>query len=213
MQHASKPESYFSQPRDDIAALITPGPHSVLEIGCGSGATGLLLKNAKKAKRLVGVEVEPELANAAGTIFDQVICGNIEEIVLPDGDASFDYVVCGDVLEHLRDPWRVLLRLHQLLKPRGFLVASIPNVRNRVVLQDLIFKGEWRYREDGILDSTHLRFFTKKSMRRLFEETGYRVAHIEHFRFGPKATILNAAAFGLLEEFLAQRYLIRAQTL
>jgi 2-polyprenyl-3-methyl-5-hydroxy-6-metoxy-1,4-benzoquinol methylase len=203
-------ESYYGKGRRDVVGLVPEGLNNVLEIGCGNGATGLLLRESKKVNRLTGVELEPNIAEKARVIFDNVISGDIEKIEIPRNHEPYDCVICADVLEHLRDPWGLLVRLHSSIRPGGIIVASIPNIRNLFIIKELVLQGEWRYVGDGIMDMTHLRFFTKKSMKRLFQETGYHVVCMKHYHFGQKATFLNALTFRLCEEFLAQRYLVKA---
>jgi 2-polyprenyl-3-methyl-5-hydroxy-6-metoxy-1,4-benzoquinol methylase len=207
----NKPDDYYSEDRDDMAALIEAGDNVVLEIGCGKGNTGLILREKNTASKLVGVEINPEMAAAAGKVFDQVICGNVEDMELPGKYGPYDYVICGDVLEHLHNPWATLKKVHMVVKPGGFIIASIPTIRNWRVMRDLVFKGEFTYRESGTLDITHLRFFTKKSIRKLFEESNFKVLRIEPNTFGTKASLVNNVTFGIFEEFLTLRYLVKAK--
>lgn len=100
---------------------------------------------------------------------------------LPPG-ARYDCMVFNDVLEHMVDPWAALRETRDRLTDRGCVVASIPNVRHLILLIPLVWKGQWHYDDTGILDRTHLRFFTKQSMRELFESTGYEVLQIEPLR-------------------------------
>jgi len=109
--------------------------------------------------------------------------------------------VCNDVLEHLPDPWTVLRQAHGLLNPGGVVVASIPNLRYFPVLKDLVLRGEFEYQRDGVLDRTHLRFFTRKSIGRLFEDTGYSVRAVEGLR-----GIVFPWKFGLLNRMLGRRF-------
>lgn len=207
----AKADDYYSEYRDDMAALIEAGDNVVLEIGCGKGNTGRILREKNKAAKLVGVEINPEMAAAAGKVFDQVMCGDVETLELPGEYGPYDYVICGDVLEHLCNPWAALKKMHTVVKPGGFIIASIPTLRHWRVMRDLVFKGEFTYRENGTLDITHLRFFTKKSIRKLFEESNFKVLRIEPNTFGTKASLVNNVTFGILEEFLTLRYLVKAK--
>jgi 2-polyprenyl-3-methyl-5-hydroxy-6-metoxy-1,4-benzoquinol methylase len=119
-----------------------------------------------------------EIADKARSRLDKVIVGGIEEQPgLPDG--YFDCIVFNDVLEHLVDPWTVLRSIKVKLKSGGCVVASIPNVRHFSNLRQLILEKEWRYMDCGVLDRTHLRFFTEKSIRRMFEDCGYNLCSID----------------------------------
>ena len=121
----------------------------------------------------------------------------------------FDCIVCNDVLEHLVDPWDTLKRLHPLIAPGGVMVASLPNMRFMPVLKDFVLKGEWRYVDQGVMDRTHLRFFTRKSMRALFEESGYQLTQIQGInaiRFPWKFGLFNKLVFGAFADAQFQQY-------
>jgi SAM-dependent methyltransferase len=205
-----KRDYYFEDERIDIASFIEEGENLVLEIGCGKGNTGRVLRETNKAFKLVGIELNGEIAARAEKVFDNVLCGDVEALDLPCAYGPYDYVVCGDVLEHLRDPWTTLKKIYGVLKPGGFIIASIPTIRNWRVIIDLIFKGEFSYRECGVLDITHLRFFTKRSIRKLFEDNRFKVMNIHSNSFGAKASLINKLTFGLFDELLTLRYLVKA---
>lgn len=171
------PDEYFLYQRPEIAALIEPafGMH-VLDIGCATGGLGVLLRE-KGVASLSGVELHEGAAAKAKTIYDQVCVGDIERIDLPWKQESFDFIVCADVLEHLVDPWNCLLKLKPLLKPHGSMIASIPNIRYRAVLGEIL-QGDFTYQPQGILDRTHLRFFTFKTIAQLFDSAGFTISSI-----------------------------------
>lgn len=205
----NKPRDYFREVRYDITTMIVGDNLSILDIGCGSGATGEYLLQSGKAASVSGVEIVPEQAALAAKVLDDVVIGDVSTLELPWSAESFDCILAGDVLEHLADPWTVLQRIRPLLRRNGSLVASIPNVRFWPVVSELIWQGEWRYRESGVLDGTHLRFFTKRSMQRMLLDTGFCVDVITPFFWGPKTTGFNQLTLGAFEEFLAQRWLVR----
>jgi 2-polyprenyl-3-methyl-5-hydroxy-6-metoxy-1,4-benzoquinol methylase len=153
----------------------------------------------------------PRVAELAKAKLNGVIVGDIEALEgLPFSPEAFDYIIAGDVLEHLKDPWKVLEGLRMFLKGEGFIIASIPNVRNWRVIKDLVFKGEWRYVEAGILDDTHLRFFTKKTIMDMFTNCGYHMVSILP-RLRKRSRGLNRLSLGLFEEFLAGQYMCKAR--
>jgi 2-polyprenyl-3-methyl-5-hydroxy-6-metoxy-1,4-benzoquinol methylase len=137
--------------------------------------------------------------------------GNIEQLDLPIAPGSIDVVLCLDVLEHLVDPWTTAARLAKLLKPRGVLIASIPNVRHFRVVLPLLFRGRWEYGEFGLMDRTHLRFFTEQSARQLLRQAGLRVDDVRKSGLESlhKRAVIALSA-GLLEPLLVFQYLIRA---
>ncbi len=204
---------YGSVARDDLVdfACADGVPRRVLDVGCGAGATGALFK-LRGAELVVGVDASPRLADIARTKLDQVVEGNIESMAIPYGPHSFDCILYADILEHLVDPGQCLVRHQPLLAPDGVVVASLPNVGHYSVLVDLAVRGEWRYRECGIMDATHLRFFTKKSMQRLFEDCGMIVTRIgERLEVGPKVKILHRVLGRRLDRFAAYQYFLSAR--
>ena len=167
VQPGSRPAAYYVQPRPEVADLVPPQCRRVLEIGCGAGELGRLLK--QRGCFVAGVELVAEAAQAARRHLDQVVTADVETDCLPFPPASFDAVIFADVLEHLIDPWRVLREAVGLLAPEGCVIASIPNVQNVDVLWRLL-RGRWDYRERGILDRGHMRFFTLNSIQSLFDQ-------------------------------------------
>lgn len=143
----------------------------VLDVGCAGGDLGRMLK--RRGCQVSGVELDPESAQAAGLVLDKVVTGDIGELDLVHhfGEESFDVVVFGDVLEHLADPVGALKRIRPILSNSGAVVASIPNVAHGSVRLALL-TGRWDYRPLGLLDSTHLRFFTRGSVYDLLREAG-----------------------------------------
>lgn len=150
----------------------------VLECGCDTGYVAKVL--AEHGCRVTGIEQNPAAAEAARQFCDEVFVGDLDDFDFERelGDRRFDVVLCGDVLEHLKDPWSVLERVRSVLKPGGRVVASIPNIAERNVVLNLIL-GRFEYQKLGLLDETHIRFFTAGTVQKLFESTGYVVARIE----------------------------------
>lgn len=172
------PASYFANERQGMLRYINPLSRKVLEVGCGHGRFGHLLKEAQEA-HVTGIDISHEAIRVAKDNLDRAIALDLDVEPLPFDESEFDCIVCNDVLEHLRDPWSVVKRLSCLLKPGGELIASIPNIRHHKVLRPLIWPGEWRYADIGVLDRTHLRFFTRRSILELIESGGLHVRLIE----------------------------------
>jgi 2-polyprenyl-3-methyl-5-hydroxy-6-metoxy-1,4-benzoquinol methylase len=146
----------------------------VLEIGCSEGRFMAGLKAERAGLYAVGVEPFPEAALKAASVFDRLIQAPVEAALEDLSDeAPFDCFVANDVLEHLVDPWSVLRRAGALLSPNGCVVASLPNIRHWPTLNALFLGGRWDYTEAGVLDRTHLRFFTRSSLPELFERGGF----------------------------------------
>jgi 2-polyprenyl-3-methyl-5-hydroxy-6-metoxy-1,4-benzoquinol methylase len=150
----------------------------VIDFGCATGYFAQFLK--QRGCYVVGVELNPEAAKMAEHYCDEVFVADLDFVSVPEilRDQKFEVAVFGDVLEHLRDPWRVLEETRQLLQPGGFVVASIPNIAHGAVRLSLL-QGHFEYADLGLLDNTHLRFFTRKTVQELFERAGYTVDIID----------------------------------
>lgn len=167
---------YHEVSRSDILSFISQAPGTVLDIGCAGGATGHLVKQKFPGTRVIGIEPNLAAASQARQFLDVVVSKGVEEIdpALDLGGNEIGLVLLMDVLEHLVDPWRTLVELRKLITVETRVLASIPNVRNLATLHELA-GGRWRYRPAGVLDITHLRFFTLTEMGEMFAQTGYRV--------------------------------------
>ena len=172
-----KPISYYENVRNDLIPLIPNDARCILEVGCASGMTGRELKRRNGAF-VAGIELNANAANAAKDVLDDVVHGDIEKITLPYSDNSFDCILFADVLEHLINPLSALIKVRRLLKKGGTVVASIPNVQFHGVIHQLI-EGNWTYEKEGILDETHLRFFTYKEIEKIFSQAGYSIQKVE----------------------------------
>jgi GT2 family glycosyltransferase/tetratricopeptide (TPR) repeat protein/2-polyprenyl-3-methyl-5-hydroxy-6-metoxy-1,4-benzoquinol methylase len=167
---------YYEYDRPEVVALVPHSARTVLDIGCGAGRLGEVLKSRQPAE-VVGVECVELAAQAARGRLDRVVVADAEQLDAAFAPGYFDAVVCADVLEHLRDPARLLRLARGWLKPGGRLVASIPNVRNHEVVQGLL-DGHWTYQAAGLLDRTHLRFFTRREIEKLFQSTGFTIREL-----------------------------------
>lgn len=210
--YTEKGSEYYSSLREDIKHLLPEKIERCLDVGCGTGETLLWLKNEKRCNWIAGIELNQEAACKAKSILDFFVQGNIETMELPFEHGSIDIILCLDVLEHLIDPWVVVKRLKQLLKPGGSLIASIPNVCNFSVLFPLLLRNRWDYTPSGMLDRTHLRFFTKETTIELLEQAGLMVDSVFPLiqdRRGSKIWYFNMLTFYAFTRFLTSHYLVR----
>lgn len=159
-----------------VVGLVEPGSR-VLEFGCATGYMSQALRDRLGAT-VVGVELNAEAAQLAAVHLDRLLVGDAEELDLEAelGGEEFDAILFADVLEHLRDPGAVLKRVRPLVSEGGVVIASIPNVAHASVRLALL-GGSFRYREQGLLDEGHLRFFTREGVQDLFESSGYLITH------------------------------------
>ncbi|MBI1807850.1 MAG: class I SAM-dependent methyltransferase [Ignavibacteria bacterium] len=205
--YKEKNVAYFSGTRPEIISLVPRGIKKLLDVGCGNGDLAYVAKTSLAIQEVVGVELYKPAAEVARTKLDRVIEGNIEELALHFPDGHFDCIVCADVLEHTKDPWLVLRKLRRCLNDEGVLIASIPNLRHIDPILMILF-DRFEYEESGILDKTHLRFFSLRTMRKMFDETGYKILTEWTNRSRSwKFKLLNLFSLGLMRPFSVYQYI------
>ena len=201
-------ETRYEGDRKDLLKLIPEGVSSVLDVGCGEGGLGRLLRERNAATKLVAVEVNKKAASEAAKFYDKVEVCDIQDGNLPFGEECFDCIVCGDVLEHLYNPWEAISVIKRHLRPDSLLIVSLPNIRYYRVLRELVFKGNWTYKPSGILDWSHVRFFTLKEMQKMFNDAGYLIEKTIPVIGGSKdMKKLNKLLFCKLNDFMAKQYI------
>lgn len=207
-----KPFHYYVEERRDLINLIPKDSKNILDVGCGQGFLGKALKKAKKHITIWGIEIDPENSKIAAKNLDYCYVGDVEEINLRNFNLPiFDCLIFADILEHLKDPWKVLKKFRDYLDPRGRVICSIPNIRHYKVIKDLL-RNRWFYREEGIMDEDHLRFFSMGTIKRMFIMCGYQIETIKRNKKASSLmTFLNALLFGALDDFLTYQYLIVAK--
>ena len=175
---------------------LLEGSTRVLDVGCAAGRLGRSI--AEDGVTVWGIEADPEAAEAARSTnaYEEVFLGDLEQLieqndVLPE--AGFDAIVFADVLEHLREPRDILVGFQRFLQPGGVFIASIPNVAHASLRLSLL-AGEWRYRDVGLLDATHLRFFTQEGIDRLFRSAGLSIEAWERVSLGIQETEIEIPA-------------------
>jgi len=156
---------------------------TVLDVGAATGYVAELL--AGRGCRVTGIEVDPGAAREAEEHCERVVTGDIESLDLERelGGESFDVIVFGDVLEHLKEPLQTLKRFKTFLNPEGYVVASIPNVAHGSVRLALL-QGRFRYQSLGLMDDTHLRFFTRETIEEMFADAGFVITEMRRTRLG-----------------------------
>jgi len=173
-------DSVYSGGVNPLVFAAVPSNSSVLDVGCADGALGVALSK-EKGCLVVGIEYSQLLAASASKKLSKVIRLDIERDKIPLKPSSFDVLVLADVLEHTREPGAVLSRLLPLVRKGGIVVVSVPNVANFSIRLKLLF-GNWNYQKQGILDSSHLRFFTLRTSRQLLENAGLSVVSVSATR-------------------------------
>lgn len=198
---------YGSLRHDAKIALLGEPLGRVLDVGCAQGTNADALR-ARGASHLAGVEIDPGFAAAARERYDEVVLGSVPDDLGWD-DGSFDTVLAYDVLEHLVDPWKAVQRLSALLRPGGRLHVSLPNARSKKLWLPLIVRGTFAYEPEGIMDVTHLRFFTRRDAIAMVEAAGLEIERVDH---PPAETLKRRIAYRLgLTEFLTIQWFVLAR--
>ena len=168
------PGYYFGARKDLIALIAEPeeASISVLEVGCGLGTTLSCIRSQFPNSKVRGIEIVENVAEVGKRIAD-IECANIESYEFGPNE-KYDYILFGDVLEHLIDPYSLIQNLREHLNDGGCILASIPNIMNAGVVYELLH-GNFTYRDSGILDRTHMRFFTRKEIVKMFSDKGYNL--------------------------------------
>ena len=204
--------AYHGLVRSDVFHLIPSGGR-LLDLGGGVGATAMALRAQHRFER---VGIADMVAPADPAALDFSYQGDLTD---PDllarigaEQGPFDTILCLDFLEHLPDPWAMVANLHAMLAPGGAIVVSLPNIRHVSVVLPLVLRGEWRYRDAGILDRTHLRFFGKHEACALMTSSGLMLECVEtpvpdalRWRWANRLTL------GLFANFLNIQTLVRVR--
>jgi 2-polyprenyl-3-methyl-5-hydroxy-6-metoxy-1,4-benzoquinol methylase len=161
---------FRAQNRDDLLPWIPATAGSLLELGCGEGALGVLVKERQRC-RVIGIELDRDAAAVARRRLDDVYTGDVRHL-LEILDERFECVVGSEIVEHVDDPWTLLSAIRRVTAPGGHLVLSIPNLANASIILDLI-RGRFDYAYIGLTCAGHLRFFTRKSIAEMLEISGW----------------------------------------
>lgn len=210
--YSNKDNDYYDMSRSELVDFIPAKAKSVLDIGCGSGNFGEIIKRARDC-RVWGIEPSPQIAQKAAEKIDKVINTTFSTDIPELQNERFDAICFNDVLEHLINPEEILIQCKKFLAPDGCVVASIPNILFFPVMKDILIKQDWKYENSGTLDNTHLRFFTKKSIARMFEKCGYEITKIEGIKAvtGRKYKMINALFLNRLKDWKFMQFAIQAK--
>lgn len=212
LMYGNKRPDYFSGARSDFVERL---PHdlsaNILEVGCGTGATGALALARSRAGRYVGIELFEAAAAEARTVLSDVVVGNVETIDLPWQPASFDAMILSEVLEHLIDPWSTLSKLGRVLRPGALVLASSPNISHWRVVRSLV-NGKFDLADRGVMDRTHMRWFTPSTFAAMFERSGYQVTQIRPVTpFAPRTQMLSRLTGGRYDHLFMTQIVVEAR--
>lgn len=204
-----KRSEYFEQDRHALyefarKADVRLGPR-VLNVGCAAGADSENIRRLG-GEYLVGIEPFKEACDQAANRYNETHNTSFESYV---PNQEFDAVIFADSLEHMPNPEAALRKARSLLnESEGYMLISLPNVRHISVLFDLLIKGDWRYRDSGILDSSHMRFFTSKSAVRLVEDSQFEIISFDRYGSVSLGRAISRVASSLGEFLLTQLFLL-----
>lgn len=193
--------SYYEHFRNDAVADIPERAKSILSVGCAAGKTEAEL--VKRGMKVVGVEINPKAAEIARQRGLIVLEGDASKIDVNTEYEPYDYIIYADILEHLPDPVSVLKRHVQSLKAGGTVYVSVPNFRYYSVFWQLFILGQIRYQDAGILDRTHLRITTRRTVLDWFDKVGLTLVRYNYIFWGRRNRLISACLLGLAREFIA----------
>jgi len=188
---------------------VPPGTKTSLEFGCGYGGFSALVKDKFDAETWA-VEINEEAAQEAEKILDKVINNDAAKSLDDIPENYFDCIILFDILEHLLDPSALLSALKNKLSNKGVIVASIPNIRYYRTFFELVIHGNWDYKDHGILDRTHLRFFTYKSIVKMLNLLDFEILVLEGIHPTSSRTfkVLNVALLNSLADIRYKHFAI-----
>ncbi len=212
----TSPDDYFATARTEIMPWLPEKVSRMLDLGCGTGATTQLVKSCRTVTYSAAVELMADKAERARAVCDHVWTGDINALVIEDDIApgSLNLVLCLDVLEHLADPWTIISRLSALLAPGGRLILSVPNIRNYRFIWRLAMRGDFHYRDFGLLDRTHLRFFVRSTASELATSAGLSLlsaTSVQSWRAPDWRWFANRLTRNYADEWLAKQWLVVAE--
>ncbi len=178
MDYNTKDDKYYSNSRPEMLEFLPDDAKTALDVGCADGTFAFQLRG-KGVEEIWGIEYMDSEAQKAKECLDNVFSGPCEDYIDQLPNNFFDVIYFNDVIEHLVDPYTVLQKIREKLTNRGVVISSIPNIRHHSIFTNLLFKKDWKYEAHGIMDKTHLRFFTNKSIRRMYQEAGYTIQRQE----------------------------------
>jgi 2-polyprenyl-3-methyl-5-hydroxy-6-metoxy-1,4-benzoquinol methylase len=171
-----KSSSYYQYGRPEVGKFLPSRYSKVLDIGCGEGC---FATNLTRSCEYWGIEPVRSVAEIASQRLHKVLTGTYQEVYGELPDSYFDLIICNDVIEHMPDHDAFFRSIKQKMQENAYIVGSIPNVRHIENLYELLVKKDWMYKDEGILDRAHLRFFTEKSLKRTISQNNFE---IEEFR-------------------------------
>jgi 2-polyprenyl-3-methyl-5-hydroxy-6-metoxy-1,4-benzoquinol methylase len=208
--YEGKATSYFSNARADFVRLLPrDNTARILEVGCGTGATGALALARGRAGHYTGIELMESAAAQAREVLSDVRVGNVEAMDLDWQPATFDALILSEVLEHLVEPGTLVRRLGRFVRPGGLVLASSPNIAHWRVIRELV-NGRFDLQDQGVFDRTHLRWFTPATFAALFRDAGFRIEEVGPVRpFSPRVGRVSRLTGGRFDHLFMTQISLR----
>jgi 2-polyprenyl-3-methyl-5-hydroxy-6-metoxy-1,4-benzoquinol methylase len=203
---------YYTETRSELLKFYPNKINNFLDVGCSTGEFSSQIK-IKYNANVWGIELNDDAAKVAKSKVDHILIGDVNLLIDELPNDFFDCVACNDILEHLYDPWNVLKKLSPKLNHDGIIISSIPNFIFLPSLLKIVFNKEWDYQNEGTLDFTHIRFFTKKSIIKLFNSAGFEIIGIYGINSlnSYKWRIFSKITFGYFDDYLHLQFLCLAK--
>lgn len=207
--YKQKSNSYFSNVRKEIFSLLPHYCENILDLGCGNGSTLAWIKEKGMCKNTYGIDISKECYEKKN--IDFYLNEDLEQSESFFKNIKFDIILILDVLEHLIDPDTFLKKVLNCLKKNGSIILCIPNIRHYSIFKNIFIKGDFHYTDSGILDKTHLRFYTKKSIIRFLANNNLTIKKTLKYPidFPSKSKIFNMLTLKIFSDFLTQQYIFK----
>jgi 2-polyprenyl-3-methyl-5-hydroxy-6-metoxy-1,4-benzoquinol methylase len=203
-------QSYFQHVRQEIAPLLPASATRILDVGAGAGKTTAWVRSRYQGSRAMALEGNPAMLDELRENADEAHIVDLDGAIPDVG--SPDLILCLDILEHLVRPQDLLRRLVGAMAEGGTVIVSCPNVAHASVSVPLLLRGKFEYRDSGILDRTHLRFFVRESVIALMNQAGLVVRRgIRTGMDGPRSRLLDRLTAGTMRDHLTKQYIVAGQ--
>ena len=201
---------YYSRVRNWPSLFDIKSNAKVLDIGCGTGSLGKYLIDRYESN-VTGLDIVQDNYQESSKVLNRAIIGDMETMDIKELGGDFDYIIFSDSLEHMIDSNKVIEIVKTLLASDGILLISMPNVRNFRVTFPLLLSDSWEYKDEGLLDWTHMRFFTYSSLLDLLDLHDFKICRVKvDLPMSSKVGIINLLTFGLLKKHLTSHYFVES---
>lgn len=203
---------YYEDERNEMDYFLNEAPKKSIEFGCSTGRFSQRVKK-KYNTEVWGIDIDEESINQAKIKLDKAFCGDAMELIDSLPENYFDCLICNDFIEHIYSPELFFEKIKKCLTNDAILICSLPNVRYWKHFNRYLFLKDWKYKKSGILDHTHLRFFTKKSMKRAIKAWGFEIQLIKGIRpsKSPFFYIFNILTLFLIRDMRFLQYGFKAK--